>query len=118
MGGVVSTIINVGFYASLLTLGSTATFLAVTKPRTTNLDYILNDMLDTPSVSEKPTEVAASKLMSYTLDYTVKDYVFFKIVRIKLPGGRIERIYGAVNKWVRSPRDFFISTHPSSFRKH
>ena len=119
MGGVISTVINIGFYSSILTVGLTAAFLALTKPRTSNLDHILNDMLDTPtSVSQKLTQAAASKIMSYTLDYTVKDYVFFKIVHIKLPGGRTETIYGAVNKWVRTPHDFFTPAHPASQKKH
>lgn len=95
MGGVVSTVINIGFYTSVLSVGAFAGYLALTKPRSSNLDMILNEAIGPESITNSVIKSTAAK----TLNYTVKDYVFFKTVEINLPGGRTERLYGGVNTW-------------------
>jgi hypothetical protein len=105
MGGIVSSIINIVFYTSTFAIGSVALFLFLTKPPSDNLGLILDEIVESKTMTDSLLKSVASK----TLAYTVKDYVFFKTAEIKIPGGRSERVFGAFNKWVVNPRDFFRS---------
>lgn len=104
MGGIVSSLINIIFYTSTLAIGSVALFLFLTNPTSDSLGPILDEIVTSKSLADSPIKSVASK----TLQYTVKDYVFFKTADIKFPNGRYERVYGALNKWVMKPEEFFL----------